>query len=513
MTRRDFLRDAGLTALALGLAAAGRGRAQAATAPNVLFIMADDLGYGDVGCYGATHVRTPNIDRLAREGMRFTDAHAPSPICTPTRYTLLTGEYYWRIGPTRGAHWNKSRKLLIQEDRFTLGELFQNAGYKTACVGKWHLGFGEERPDWNGELSPGPLDVGFDYYFGVPNANSEAPFAFVENRRIVGLDPEDPIGIPGEGEGNYHQQTGGEKARWDDENIAITQTERAVSFLEANQDKPFFLYFAPCNVHVPITPNKRFQGTSGCGLYGDFIHELDWSVGEVLNTLDRLGLTGNTLVFFTSDNGGVNHRDVRAVGHLTNGEYIGQKTDVWEGGQRVPFVARWPKHIPAGKASGELVAIVDMLATSAALLGTALPEKAGPDSFDLLPVLLDEPGHRAPRDTLVLGWPGWALRHGTWLYIPHQGSGGVTTSPDNPAGEGWMNFAELGHKNSDYDADGKLRHDAPPGQLYDLANDPAESTNLYRDYPDMVKRLDALLNGIKSQGERFVRSGPSDATE
>jgi len=503
-SRRDFLRVSAAAATAALLGARRARTAHAATTPNVVIILADDLGYADVSCYGATKVRTPNIDRIADEGMRFTDAHAPCPICTPTRYTMLTGEYYWRIGPTIGRQWNMHRRFLIQEDRLTVGEMLKEAGYATACIGKWHLGFGEEKPDWNGELSPGPFEAGFDYYFGVPNANSEAPFAFVENRRIPGLDPDDPIDIPGESKGDYHQMTGGESVRWVDEDIALTQTAKTVAYIEEQKDKPFFLYFAPCNVHVPVTPNKRFQGTSDCGPYGDFIHELDWSVGEVLATLDRLGIADNTLVLFSSDNGGVNHRGPYAAGHRPNGRFIGQKTDIWEGGQRVPFIARWPEHVPAGAVSEELVSLADVLATTAALLDKELPPTAGPDSFNLLPTLLGVPGHQPPRDTLVLGWPGWALRQGPWLYIPHQGSGGVTTDPKNLAGEGWMNFAEAGHVNSDYDAEGKLKENAPPGQLYNLADDPAESTNLYRDRPELVEKMDALLKKIRGRGERFA---------
>ncbi len=503
LNRRAFLRTSAMATTAMFLGMKRPKPSFAMATPNVVIILADDLGYGDVGCYGATKVRTPNIDRLAAGGTRFTDAHAPSPICTPTRYTMLTGEYYFRVGTTVGRQWNRHRQFLVQDDRLTVGELFQDAGYDTACVGKWHLGFGEKTPDWNGELSPGPLDAGFDYYFGVPNANSEAPFAFVENRRIVGLDPKDPISIPGESVGNYHQMTGGKAARWVQEDIALVQTKKAVNYIEGHKDKPFFLYFAPCNVHTPVVPNPRFRGTSDCGLYGDFIQELDWSVGEVLGTLDRLGLADNTLVLFSSDNGAVNYRDVFATGHRSNDGFIGQKTDIWEGGQRVPFIARWPQHVPAGRTSDELVSLADVLAMSAALLGKELPPKAGPDSFNILPALLDEPGHKPPRTTLVMGWPGWALRHGKWLYIPHQGSGGVTTDPNNPPGEGWMNFAETGHKNSDYDGDGKLREDAPPGQLYNLEKDPAESTNLYRKHPRLVRRMDALLEKIKARGERF----------
>lgn len=508
MNRREFLHNSlwALGALPWAGQTRGWGQEPAAAAtptastqrPNIIVILADDLGYGDVSCYGATKVRTPHIDRLAQEGIRCTDAHTPSPICTPTRYSLLTGEYYWRIGPTRGAYWNKKRKALITEEQVTLPGLLKTAGYDTACIGKWHLGFGgEEGPNWNGLLKPGPLEAGFDYFFGVPNANSEAPFAFAENHQLVGLDQSDPIGIPGEKNGDYSQMTGGEMARWRDEDIATIQTQKACKYIETHQDGPFFLYFAPCNVHVPLTPHERFQGSSECGVYGDFIHELDWSVGEVLDTLERLGLSDNTMVVFSSDNGAVVHREPHHHGHLANGIYNGQKTDIWEGGQRVPFIARWPKHIPAGGCTDDLISVSDLMATFAGLLGLPLPDNAAPDSFNILSSLLDQPNHQPGRDTLVMAWPGWALREGPWLYISHQGSGGVTTDPKNKAGVDWMNLAELGKPHSDYDADGKIKPDAPPGQLYNLAEDPSETTNLYRKYPDRVKKMHAQLQAIK----------------
>jgi arylsulfatase A-like enzyme len=217
-----------------------------------------------------------------------------------------------------------------------------------------------------------------------------------------------------------------------------------------------------------------------------------------------MGAADNTLVVFSSDNGAVVHRELLEYGHDPNSVFIGQKTDIWEGGQRVPFIARWPERVPAGQTSADMVCLVDMLATSAALLGQDLPADAGPDSFNILPSILCEPGRKPPRETMVLGWPGWALRDSSWLYIPHQGSGGVTTQPGNPAGEGWVNLAEAGFENSDYDEQGKLKENAPPGQLYDLAEDPDQTVNLFRDYPNRVAMMDALLERIKDKGERLV---------
>jgi len=503
LNRRDFMRlgVCGAGSLALGKTGWGalatsmnRGsRESSPEKPNIVIILADDLGYGDIGCYGATKVGTPYIDRIAEEGVLFTDAHTPSPICTPTRYSLLVGEYYWRIGPTIGRNWNRRRGLLIEEHRMTVPSLLKSVGYATGCVGKWHLGFGKDKPDWNGELKPGPLEVGFNYYFGTPNANNEAPFVYVENHRVVGLEATDPIEV----DPVYARMKGGKRARRKNEEIALVQTAKAVSFIERHKAHPFFLYFAPCNVHVPLTPNARFKGTSKCGTYGDFIHELDWSVGEILSTLDRLNLADNTLLIFTSDNGAVHHRHAFAMGHRANGVLSGQKTDVWEGGHRVPFVVRWPGKVKSGTRSNELICVTDMLATIAALVGEELPREAGPDSFNILPALLDEPGHKPVRESVVMGWPGWAIREGPWLLIPHQGSGGVTTDPDNPAGKGWMTFAEIGHKNSDYTNDGKLKADAPPGQLYNLSRDLGETANLYNDYPGIVEHLRGLLEKFK----------------
>ena len=267
---------------------AGLGFAQSAALPNVVLINADDLGYGDLGCYGAEKVKTPNIDRLAREGRRFTDAHTASAVCSPSRYGLLTGRY-----PLRRNYWGPSpirMPLAIDTSRLTLGRLMKESGYSTACIGKWHLGFGEKEPDWNGDLKPGPLELGFDYYFGIPQVNSGPPFVYVENHRVVGLDPNDPF-IYGKRsatkkypEKSGYDAIGGAEAAhrlYDDEQLATTLKNRAVTWLKRrDRNEPFFLYLATTNIHHPFTPASQFIGTSSCGLYGDFIHELDWVVGK-----------------------------------------------------------------------------------------------------------------------------------------------------------------------------------------------------------------------------------------
>ena len=331
----------------------------------VVLIYADDLGYGDLSCYGAKKIQTPNIDRLARTGRLFTDAHSSSAVCTPSRYGLLTGEYPWRIGsrsPVFAQH-----GLIIEPEKTTLADIFRKAGYSTACFGKWHLGFGDPSPDWNAELKPGPLELGFDHYYGVPVVNSHPPFVFVDDYRVVGWDADDPF-VYAKNKPNLHTQAfpekkkaplrnglgfGGGKAAHElyrDEDVATHLTEKAVAWMESQLEKPFFLYLATTNIHHPFTPHPRFHGTSGAGLYGDFIHELDWTVGEVMKTLEKMKLADDALVIFTSDNGGMlNGGGTRAweLGHRLNGELQGFKFGVWEGGHRVPFIASWPGHIDA----------------------------------------------------------------------------------------------------------------------------------------------------------------------
>ena len=362
--------------------AIGQRAHSSANRPNIVFILADDLGYGDLTCYGATKVQTPKMDALANAGILFTDAHAPSAVCTPSRYSVLTGRYCWRTQLKYDCLFGHDT-LLIEEDRMTAASLLKQAGYRTACVGKWHLGFGKEYPDWNGELKPGPLEVGFDYFFGVPVTNAQAPYVYVENHRVVGLDPRDPIRLGPDSKTNV--MYGGANARYKADELALTHTRKAVEFIERSKDHPFFLYFAPDNVHGPYTPNARFRGTSACGVYCDFIRELDWSVGEVIDALERAGIADNTLVILTSDNGGLYSRQAYEMGHRVNADLLGQKTDAWEGGHRVPsswrVLARGKIRKP-GSRSNEVICLVDFLATAAAIVGgRELPREAGPDSF------------------------------------------------------------------------------------------------------------------------------------
>ncbi|MDB6124113.1 MAG: arylsulfatase family protein [Pedosphaera sp.] len=467
-------------------------RAKNADNPNVVIIYSDDLGYGDVGCYGATKVKTSNIDKFAKEGLRFTDAHCSSATCTPSRFALLTGEYPWRkkgTGILPG-----DAKMIINPGTLTLPGVFQKAGYKTAAVGKWHLGLGNSKIDWNKYIAPGPHEIGFDYSFLIPATGDRVPCVFVENQKVVGLDPADPIlvdydkKVGNEPTGRENPDllkmkfrrghddtivngisrigfmTGGKTARWVDEDIADVITKKAVHFIEENKTHPFFLYFATHDIHVPHAPNSRFRGTSGCGLRGDAIQEFDWSVGEVLTTLERLKLTDNTLVIVTSDNGGVvndgyaDRSEEDLNGHKPNGALRGGKYSLFEGGTRIPFIARWPGHIKPGT-SDALICQVDFTSTFAKLTKQTLPDNTAPDSFDVLPALLGE--SKTGRNTLVEHGNGLALRKGSWKFI----------APGKEAA-----------KNANAE-----RGVSVEAQLYDLNKDLGEKSNVAAANPELVK--------------------------
>ncbi|MDB4322796.1 arylsulfatase [Akkermansiaceae bacterium] len=478
--------------------------------PNVIIIFADDLGYGDLSCYGATKLKTPNIDRLAAGGRRFTDAHSASAVCTPSRYALITGRYPFRKGLSRPVFLKTG--LVIDQERTTIADVMKKAGYATACIGKWHLGFGEKTPDWNGALKPGPIEMGFDYYYGVPVVNSHPPFVYVENHHVVGLVPEDPFVYGKKAktqiiEEKMIRDIGGADAAhalYDDYAVGTCMAEKSVKWIEENKDAPFFLYLSTTNIHHPFTPAKRFQGSSQCGLYGDFVHELDWIVGEVMTTLEKNGLSDNTLVIFTSDNGGmINITGQRAVeqGHQLNGDLLGFKFDAWEGGHRVPFIARWPEKIKAGSESSQLICNIDLLSTMASLTGQKLEADDGPDSFDILPALTTEP-EKPIRDHLVLGASKsshLAFRDGDWVLITGKGGGGFNSQKVGSHGFGGpaaLKFAE--QKNSDI-ANGRLKKDAPAAQLYNLSKDPSQSKNIILEHPEIAAKLRKRLAAIKAQ--------------
>jgi arylsulfatase A len=454
--------------------------------PNIVFILADDLGWGSLGCYGARAdlVRTPNCDRLAREGLRFTDANTPDSVCSPTRYAVMTGRYCWRTSLRHGVL-PAQAPLHIETNRLTLASLLQRRGYRTAAIGKWHLGYGtDRRADFTAELRPGPLEIGFDYHFGVPCNHGDVSGVFVENHRVFGLRSTNvvPAGT------NYYGGKpflGIDAPQRKDQEVMSTLTSKAVGWIEQQQaGKPFFLYFTPVTVHEPVTPSSRTKGSSKAGLYGDWIQELDWSVGQVLEALQRKGLVTNTLVILTSDNGGENKKTrsgeqivAQQAGLLMNGHWRAGKHSIYEGGFRVPFIARWPGYVPAGAVCGQTINLVDTLATTAALLGEKLPSaaQAAEDSCSMLPALLGQARGKALRaDMIVHSADGvFAVRQGPWKWIEGK--------PSMPK--------PLPSRAVEYKP-----------QLYNLAEDPGEQTNLAESNPEVVQRLAKLLAHYREQG-------------
>lgn len=480
-----------------------------AAKPNIVLINADDLGYGDLGCYGATKIKTPHMDRLAIEGRRFTDAHSPSAVCSPSRYGLLTGQF-----PLRKNFWGPTphhQGLTIDLAQPTIASVLKEAGYATACIGKWHLGFGEGKCDWNKPLKPGPLEIGFDYYFGMPTVNSGGPFVYVENHGVVDYDPKDPFVKPSKAKPPMTEKWpakgmgpfgGAEKAmlRYRDRAVGTEFAERSVKWIgeQAKTKEPFFLYLATTNIHHPFTPAKRFEGTSECGRYGDFVHELDWIVGEVMKALDEHKLADNTLVVFTSDNGGMLNeggQDAWRAGHRLNGDLQGFKFGAWEGGHRVPFIVRWPGKVPAGSRSDALISQIDLISTFAAAAGAKLDSKATIDGVNQLPEFMGKAAKPA-RDFLVISPNSpkhLTLRKGDWVYIPAQDEGGFqgkTVGDHLLGGAATQPLTKM--VNSDV-LDGKVRENAPPAQLYNLRTDPGQQTNIHNEHLKVAQELAADL--------------------
>ncbi|NLH98143.1 MAG: arylsulfatase [Chthonomonadales bacterium] len=478
--------------------------------PNVVLVVADDLGFGDLGCYGARRIPTPNVDRLAASGLRFTNAHAAAATCTPSRYSLLTGMYPWRKRGTGILPGDAS--LIIDPGSATLPEVLLRAGYRTGVVGKWHLGLGgPEGPDWNGELRPGPLEVGFDYCFLMPATCDRVPCVYVENHRVVGLDPADPIRVSykepigAEPTGKAHPEllkvrpshghdqtiingisrigymTGGKAARWVDEDMADTFTSKAVSFIERHAREPFFLYFATHDPHVPRVPHPRFAGKSGCGVRGDVIVQFDWCVGELMRALDRHGLIKDTIVIVTSDNGPVvddGYADgaVERLGdHRPAGPLRGGKYSIFEGGTRIPFILSRPGSVKPG-VSDALICLMDLTASLADLTGQKLAAGEAYDSVNVLPALLGD--SLEGREELVEQAGTLALLKGDLKVI--EPSRGPAYAP--------LTDTELGN--------------SPEPQLYDLKADLGERNNLADQKPDEVGRLRDRLARVKAREAR-----------
>lgn len=486
---------------------------QAADHPNVIVILSDDFGYGSAGCYGADPklVRTPNIDRLAMEGRRFTDANTTSSVCSPTRYSVMTGRYCWRTSARSGVL-STFAPLHIETTRLNMASLLKKHGYATAAVGKWHLGYGTAtdapnwRPDYTAELSPGPLDIGFDYHFGVPSNHGDVTGIYVENRFVYGLrSGKIPAGMkiagPVPDDDNFQASYGPEDMenpkgaarivevdapRRKNQRVMATLTDKATTWLRQQpREKPFFLYFTPVAVHNPVTPDKDLAGKSAAGLYGDWIHELDRSVGKILDTLDQLGVAKDTLVIFSSDNGGVKvpsrvdtpQTKALNAGLAVNGPLRGGKHNVWEGGFKVPFLARWPAKVPAGSVCKEMVSLADILATTAEVVGEPLPavEKAAEDSRSFLPALLGDGKGRS--DIIVHSSEGvFAIRKGPWKWIE-----GVPVDDIKPASR-------------------KAHGDEFKPQLYNTAEDVAETKDVSAAHPEIVAEMKALLNRYRDGG-------------
>lgn len=457
--------------------------------PNVVVILADDLGYGDLGCYGATKVKTPTIDSLAAEGMRFTDAHSAGALCCPSRFGLMTGMAPWRR--SRNVWATAASGLLFHPMQPTLGSVMKAAGYTGAAIGKWHLGLGKPRPDYLGKIAPGPLEVGFDTCLIDPDNHHGF---YVKDHGVLGARADDPMTF-----GSGMAATGGAHTKFDPAKNGRLFADAATEFIAAAQ-KPFFLYFAPNEIHSPHHPTKPVRGTSEAGIYGDVIHDLDLLVGLVIDAVKKKGAWDNTLVIFTSDNGGVMTRDTLKAGHRANGALQGQKSDIWEGGHRVPFIVRWPGRVAAGSVCEHFVCLTDLLATLAHITGQTIDPTKSPDSLSIVPLLDGKAPDTARSDramVLISGgsFPGIGVRQGNWMFIRGQGPGGVTASGKlKPGGTGYAPYDEAGFTNDSLDSAGKPLPNAPAAQLYHLGADPAQQHNVIAKHPDIAKRLAGHLS-------------------
>jgi arylsulfatase A-like enzyme len=448
-----------------------------AARPNILLILADDMGYGDPRyCNPESQCVTPNIDRLAAEGRRFTDAHAAGSVCVPSRYGLLTGRYPFRQ-PLK-----ESRAAVINDGRPTIATLLHQNGYSTAMVGKWHLGFdGGPDHDYSKPLTGGPVDRGFDSYFGLPHSLDITPYCFIRNRKAVAAPTLQIDASASEGwspiQGAFWRAGGIAPGFRHSEVLDRLSDEAVKSLGETGKDpkQPFFLYLALTAPHTPWLPAEKFRGSGHAGLYSEFVAHVDDVVGRVLKALDDVGRTGDTLVLFSSDNGPVWYdTDEGKYGHHSAGPFRGMKGDAWEGGHRVPFIVRWPGHVPAGTECDQTLGFVDVFATFAALLEVDVPDGAAEDSANMLPAYLGTPLYRPLRGSIVLHHSGSVIRRGPWKLINHLGSGG---------------FSEPRRE--------EPQPNGPHGQLYNLADDPGETTNLWNEQPELVQQLLAELKRIR----------------
>ncbi len=451
--------------------------------PNIVYVLADDLGWGDPRVYNPqSGIPTPYIDQLAKQGMRFTDMHSPSSVCTPTRYGILTGRYSWRTSLKRGVLNGRSPNL-IEPGRMTVATMLKAQGYYTAGFGKWHLGLGSQAQTDYDPFIPNPISHGFDYYFGIPASLDMEPYLYFENDHAIEK-PTSQIKGSDTPRGVYWRE-GGIAPSFKLEEVLPTLTEKAVTLIRergARPSQPFFLYLPLTGPHTPWLPMGKFRGSSKAGDYGDFVAQVDDTLGQVMRALGEAGLADNTLLIFTSDNGAHwKPEDKAAFPHLANANWRGMKADAWEAGHRIPFIARWPGHISAGAVSSELGCLTDLMATVAAIVGTRLPTDAGEDSYNLLPALIAKTrkGGKPIREAIVhqSSEGMFAIRQGEWKLILGLGSGG---------------FSEPRRL--------EARAGEAVGQLYNLSRDPQEQHSLYMQQPQIVARLSALLERYQQQG-------------
>ena len=476
------------------------GTAQASKLPNIVFILADDMGYGDVRALNAEcKIKTPNLDRLASAGMIFTDAHSSSSVCTPTRYGILTGRYNWRSRLKAGVLYGYDRRL-IEPGRLTVGELLQDHGYHTACIGKWHLGWDwplhdggpadgdrdASRINFSKPITNGPLSVGFDDFFGIAASLDMPPYVYVRNNRCTAI-PSASIDKREFGRAGW--AVPGLKA----EQVLPDLTAEATAYIsrrggESRNRQPFFLYFPLPAPHTPIAPTADWLGQSGINKYCDFVMQVDDTVGQVMRALDQAGVADNTLVIFTADNGcspAANIRQMHDRGHRPNHHFRGHKADIFDGGHRVPFIARWPARVPAGATTNQVICLTDLMATCAEITNTVLPADAGEDSVSFLPALQGT-ATKPLRDAIVHHSirGAFSIRRGKWKLELCPGSGG------------WS------HPRPDSKAAGQL----PPVQLYDMDQDVSETSNLQAEHPEVVHELTTLLQSYVDRG----RSTPGE---
>ncbi len=487
----------GFLSFALGLSAAK---------PNVVYVLADDLGWGDLSCFNEySKIETPHLDRIASEGIRFTDAHSGSAVCTPTRYGIVTGRYSWRSRLKRGVLGGSSTHL-IDTERFTVADLMKSEGYHTAMIGKWHLGWdfhfsegspsdrfdlkGGESIDYSIPVENGPDAIGFDYYYGHCGSLDMAPYVYVENGRVTA--PPDRITVNEDYKGFWREGPTG--SDFDHVNVTPNFVERGIKYIEerSRTGQPFFLYLPLPSPHTPILPLERFQGKSGTNYYGDFVQQVDWHMGQIADALERSGVADNTLFIFTSDNGcspRAVFEELDAVGHKPGSIYRGHKADIYEAGHRVPFIARWPDAVKGGSVSDATICLADLLATLADITDAEVPSNAGEDSVSILQALKGKPGQvrEATVHHSING--SFAIRKGDWKLSLCPGSGGWSYPRPNETKD----------------------LDLPPIQLFNLKSDPSETTNVFRSNPERVQELYRLLQSYVENGRSTP--GPKQANE